>query len=300
MNQRLTPATAALLVVPPLLWAGNAVVGRMVTGLVSPITLNLLRWVVAFFVLLPLAYGVLKPASPMWPNWRRFALLGLLGVGCYNAFQYLALNTSTPLNVTLVASSTPIFMLGMGKLFFGQSVSARQIAGAVMSIAGVVLVLCRGQWNLLMQFKLVVGDVYVLFATVAWAWYSWLLTRQVDPPAIRGNWAWFLMAQIVFGLGWSSLFAGGEWALTEAHINWGWPLAFTLLYVALGPAIVAYRCWGMGVQRVGPAMAGFFSNLTPLFAALLSAAFLGELPQGFHVLAFALIVGGILVSSHRG
>ncbi len=300
MNQRLTPATAALLVVPPLLWAGNAVVGRMVTGLVSPITLNLLRWVVAFFVLLPLAYGVLKPASPMWPNWRRFALLGLLGVGCYNAFQYLALNTSTPLNVTLVASSTPIFMLGMGKLFFGQSVSARQIAGAVMSIAGVVLVLCRGQWNLLMQFKLVVGDVYVLFATVAWAWYSWLLTRQVDPPAIRGNWAWFLMAQIVFGLGWSSLFAGGEWALTEAHINWGWPLAFTLLYVALGPAIVAYRCWGMGVQRVGPAMAGFFSNLTPLFAALLSAAFLGELPQGFHVVAFALIVGGILVSSRRG
>ena len=300
MNQRLTPATAALLVVPPLLWAGNAVVGRMVTGLVSPITLNLLRWVVAFFVLLPLAYGVLKPASPMWPNWRRFALLGLLGVGCYNAFQYLALNTSTPLNVTLVASSTPIFMLGMGKLFFGQSVSARQIAGAVMSIAGVVLVLCRGQWDLLMQFKLVVGDVYVLFATVAWAWYSWLLTRQVDPPAIRGNWAWFLMAQIVFGLGWSSLFAGGEWALTEAHINWGWPLAFTLLYVALGPAIVAYRCWGMGVQRVGPAMAGFFSNLTPLFAALLSAAFLGELPQGFHVVAFALIVGGILVSSRRG
>ena len=300
MNQRLTPATAALLVVPPLLWAGNAVVGRMVTGLVSPITLNLLRWVVAFFVLLPLAYGVLKPASPMWPNWRRFALLGLLGVGCYNAFQYLALNTSTPLNVTLVASSTPIFMLGMGKLFFGQSVSARQIAGAVMSIAGVVLVLCRGQWDLLMQFKLVVGDVYVLFATVAWAWYSWLLTRQVDSPAIRGNWAWFLMAQIVFGLGWSSLFAGGEWALTEAHINWGWPLAFTLLYVALGPAIVAYRCWGMGVQRVGPAMAGFFSNLTPLFAALLSAAFLGELPQGFHVVAFALIVGGILVSSRRG
>lgn len=300
MNQRLTPATAALLVVPPLLWAGNAVVGRMVTGLVSPITLNLLRWVVAFLVLLPLAYGVLKPNSPMWPNWRRFALLGLLGVGCYNAFQYLALNTSTPLNVTLVASSTPIFMLGMGKLFFGQTISSRQIAGAVLSIGGVILVLCRGQWNLLMQFKLVVGDVYVLLATVAWAWYSWLLTRQGDPPAVRDNWAWFLLAQIVFGLGWSGLFAGGEWALTEAHINWGWPLVFTLLYVALGPAIVAYRCWGMGIQRVGPAMAGFFANLTPLFAALLSAAFLGELPQGFHVVAFVLIVGGILVSSRKG
>ncbi len=299
MNQRLTPATAALLVVPPLLWAGNAVVGRMVTDLVPPITLNLLRWVVAFFLLLPFAYGVLKPGSLLWPNWRRFALLGLLGVGCYNAFQYMALKTSTPLNVTLVASSTPIFMLGIGKLFFGQAISARQIAGAVLSIAGVVLVLCRGQWDLLMQFKLVVGDIYVLLATLAWAWYSWLLSRPVDPPAIRGDWAWFLMAQMVFGLGWSSLFVGGEWALTQAHIIWGWPLAFALLFVAVGPAILAYRCWGMGIQRVGPAVAGFFSNLTPLFAAVLSAAFLGELPQGFHVAAFALIVGGIWVSSRR-
>lgn len=299
MNQRLTPTTSALLVIPPLLWAGNAVVGRMVTDLVPPITLNFLRWVVAFFLLLPFAYGVLKPASPLWPNWRRYALLGLLGVGCYNALQYLALKTSTPLNVTLVASSTPIFMLGMGKLFFRQSISARQVVGAVLSIAGVVLVLCRGQWDLLMQFKLVAGDLYVLLATAAWAWYSWLLSLPVDPPVIRNDWAWFLMAQVVFGLGWSSAFASGEWALTQAQISWGWPLALTLLYVAVGPAILAYRCWGMGIQRAGPAVAGFFSNLTPLFAALLSAAFLGELPQGFHVVAFALIVGGILVSSRR-
>ncbi|HRG06373.1 MAG TPA: EamA family transporter, partial [Acidovorax defluvii] len=64
-------------------------------------------------------------------------------------------------------------------------------------------------------------------------------------------------------------------------------------------ALVAYRCWGIGVQRAGPAVAGFFSNLTPLFAALLSAAFLGEAPSGYHAVAFALIVGGIVVSSRR-
>ncbi|MBP7968495.1 MAG: EamA family transporter, partial [Brachymonas sp.] len=49
----------------------------------------------------------------------------------------------------------------------------------------------------------------------------------------------------------------------------------------------------------GPAVAGFFSNLTPLFAALLSAAFLGEAPSAYHAVAFALIVGGIVVSSRR-
>ena len=301
MNQRLSAGTAFLLVLPPLLWAGNAVVGRLVNGMVPPMTLNFLRWALAFVILLPLAHGVLRRTGPLtvWPHWKRFALLGLLGVGCYNALQYLALKTSTPLNVTLVAASSPVWMLATGWLCFGQRVSRRQIAGAVLSIAGVLVVLSRGQWALLAQVRLVHGDVYVLIATVAWAFYSWLLTQPKEPAPIRNNWAAFLMAQIVFGLGWSGLFAGGEWALTDAHITWSWPLATALLYVAVGPAVIAYRCWGMGVQRVGPAMAGFFANLTPLFAALLSAAFLGEVPQLYHALAFLLIVGGIVVSARR-
>jgi drug/metabolite transporter (DMT)-like permease len=168
-----------------------------------------------------------------------------------------------------------------------------------MSIAGVLLVLCRGQWDLLLQVRLVPGDVYVLLATAAWAFYSWLLTRPGDPPAIRNDWAAFLMAQVVPGLAWSGMFAAGEWAVTDAHIVWGWPVAATLLYVAVGPAILAYRCWGIGVQRVGPSVAGFFSNLTPLFAALLSTLMLGEAPHLYHGIAFALIVGGIVVSSRR-
>ena len=299
MNQRLTLNTAGLLVIAPFLWAGNAVVGRLVTGLVPPMTLNFLRWTLAFLILLPLAYRLLRPGSSLWPHWRRFALLGLLGVGCYNALQYLALKTSTPLNVTLVASSAPVMMLAIGWAFFGQRVAKQQMLGALFSIVGVLVVLSRGDWALLSQVRLVAGDVYVLIATVSWAFYSWLLSLTKEPGDIRNDWAAFLMAQLIFGLGWSGLFAAGEWALTDAHISWGWPLAAALLYVAVGPAIIAYRCWGMGVQRVGPAIAGFFSNLTPLFAALLSAAFLGELPHAYHALAFVLIVGGIVVSSRR-
>ncbi|TWO72348.1 DMT family transporter [Caenimonas sedimenti] len=299
MNQRLTLSTALLLTVPPLLWAGNAVVGRMVSGLVPPITLNFLRWALAFLILLPLAAWVLGRGSPLWPNMRRYALLGLLGVGCYNALQYLALKTSTPINVTLVASSTPVFMLGMGALFFGQRIAGRQIAGGVLSMAGVLLVLSRGDLGHLAQVRFVPGDIYVLVATAAWAWYSWLLTRPDDPPEIRRDWAAFLMAQVVPGLAWSALFAGGEWAGGGQAIAWGWPLAAALVFVAVGPAILAYRCWGLGVQRVGPNVAGFFSNLTPLFAAVFSTLFLGDRPHLYHAVAFVLIVGGIVVSSRK-
>lgn len=299
MNRPLTVSTSLLLTVPPLLWAGNAVVGRMVHDLVPPVTLNFLRWAIALLLLLPLGGWVLRRDSGMWQNWRRFLVLGLLSVGLYNALQYLALQTSSPINVTLVAASMPVWMLLIGRLFFGATIARRQVTGALLSIAGVLLVLSRGDLSQLLAARLVPGDILMILATIAWSVYSWLLTLPKDPPAIRGDWAAFLMAQVAFGFAWSGLFAAGEWVVAAPQIHWGWPLAGALLYVAIGPGIIALRCWGTGVQRAGPNVAGFFNNLTPLFAALMSSAFLGELPHLYHGAAFALIVGGIVLSSRH-
>ena len=126
-----------------------------------------------------------------------------------------------------------------------------------------------------------------------------LAQPTTEPAAIRRDWSAFLLGQMVFGLLWSLLFASGEWALERGHFHWSWPLGAALIFIAVGPALIAYRAWGAGVARAGPAVAGFFSNLTPLFTALLSSAFLGETPRLYHVLAFALIVGGIVVSARR-
>jgi len=300
MKPSLSPSTIAMLTLAPLLWAGNAVVGRLISDLVPPMTLNLIRWILAFVLLLPLAHRVLRRDSPVWAHWRRFIVLGLLGIGCYNALLYLALQTSTPINVTLVGSSMPVWMLAIGALFFDVPATRRQMAGAALSITGVVVVLSRGEWGQLLALRLVPGDFFILLATIAWGFYSWLLVRTTEPASIRNDWAAFLMGQLVFGLGWSGLFAGAEWASgMGTPIVWGTPLLAALAFIAIGPALLAYCFWGIGVRRAGPNLAGFFANLTPLFAALLSAAFLGEVPHLYHALAFALIVGGIVVSSRR-
>lgn len=210
MHPKVTPAAALLLTLPPLLWAGNAVVGRVIASMASPMTLNLLRWSLAFLLLLPLAAPVLRSGSPLWTSWRRIAGLSLLSIGGYNALLYLALNTSTPINVTLVGSITPVWMLLIGRLFFGNSISRRQWLGAAMSISGVLLVLSRGQLAVLLQVRLVPGDIYILMASAAWAYYSWMLAHPTtEPPEIRRDWSAFLLAQIALGLVWSGLFAGG-------------------------------------------------------------------------------------------
>lgn len=302
----LTPRLALMLTLAPLLWAGNAVVGRAVGPLVPPLLLNAMRWSLALALLLVIARSaraLLQDLTPLRRRWGYFALTGVLGTGCYNALQYQALHSSTALNVTLIAASLPVWMLAIGALLYRVWPTRRQLAGAMLSLMGVALVISRGHLDRLAQIQFVHGDLLMLLAVLSWAFYSWLLAR---PPAHmqgeqRPDWDWaaLLMAQMVFGLVFSWSSAGVEQLVHPAPVHWGWPLVAALAYVTVGPSLIAYRCWGLGVSEAGPTLAAFFSNLTPAFAALMSAALLGEWPAWFHGVAFALIVAGIVVSSGR-
>lgn len=289
--------TVFYLILPTILWAGNAVVGRLAVGEVSPLLLNTVRWVLAAIILIPLGWKVFRPASSLWQHRVRFLLLGFLGMGSYNALLYLALQTSTPINLTLIGASMPIWMLIVGGVFYAQTPQKRQLLGAVISLLGVVLVLSRGDLSILLNLELFLGDLLMVQATIFWAFYSWMISRTGDSDERDWPWAEFLLAQVVTGLFWSSIFSVGELAAGTLHFELSPLTILLLLYIAIGPSLIAYRCWGLGVSAVGPAIASFFANLIPLFTALMSAALLGEPPQLFHALAFILIVAGIFVSS---
>jgi len=312
---RLSLRTALLLTAPPLMWSGNAVVGRLMVGQVPPLTLNALRWLLVLVLLWPLAWRALAGATArrdLRDRWPHLLLLGTVGVGVYNALQYLALVSSTPINVTLIASSMPVWMLAVGHLAYGVRAQRRQLAGAGLSLAGVLLVVARGDPAALARVQFVAGDLYVIVAAISWSIYSWMLARppahmqgdaapqvQGDHGLRRWDWSELLLVQVLFGLIAAGSAAGVEQALGAEPIRWSWGVGAALLFVAIGPSLLAYRCWGLGVAAAGPTAAAFFSNLTPVFAALLSAALLGEAPQWFHAVGFALIVAGIVVSSLR-
>lgn len=302
---QLTPRLILMLATPPALWATNAVVGRMAISSIDPLWLNALRWVVAFALLLPLGRAAIATSAAraqIASRWPYLLVIGLIGVGAYNALQYVALRTSTPLNVTLIASSSPVWAMVVGAIGFKVRPTRLQIVGALLSLAGVALVMSRGHPAALAEIRFVQGDLLMLLAIIGWSLYSWMLAK---PPAhMQGaarpswNWAEFLLAQAIFGVS-GALAAAliGDVVSPSAPTRWSGQLVATILFVAIGPSIIAYRLWGLAVAEAGPAMASIFYNLTPLFAAVLSAAVIGEAPQGFHGVAFALIVAGILVSS---
>jgi drug/metabolite transporter (DMT)-like permease len=285
------------LMLAALLWAGNAVVGRLLVGEISPLLLSTVRCLVAMAVLLPFGVSILRANSALWENKKRFLLLGLFGVGGYNMLLYLAIQTSTPINVTLIGASMPIWMLLIGALFFGNRPNGYQVIGALISILGVCVVLSRGDWLAILQVQFVYGDLLMVLATILWAFYSWMLTKPGSSSERSWPWHAFLLAQVLFGLMWSSAFTVMEWQEDYMHFEPSILVCVLILYVAIGPSLIAYRCWGLGVAKAGPTVAAFFANFIPLFTAILSTFILGESPQGFHGLAFLLIVIGIGLSS---
>jgi drug/metabolite transporter (DMT)-like permease len=305
------PQTLAFLILPPMMWAGNAVVGRLLLGhALPPVSMNALRWAVVALLLAPMARGVWSRQAQVRAQWPYLMLIGALGVGSYNALQYLALQTSSPLNVTLIASSMPVWMMLVGALAYGKRIQPRQAWGATLSVAGVLLVMCKGQWQTLMALHGVRGDLLMLLAALTWSVYSWLLAQppQRFVAALQPAWHWaeFLWLQVVFGLSFALLCTALEWqqqGVNDASLQLllrpeGTVLA-GLLFIALGPSILAYWAWGQGVKAVGPTMASFFNNLTSVFAALWSWALLGQVPQWYHPVALVLIASGIWASSDK-
>jgi drug/metabolite transporter (DMT)-like permease len=294
VTSRLTPATAALLVLPPLFWAGNAVVARALVGHFPPLALSFWRWALAFAILLPFAARSLHThRATLRTHWRMLTAIAFLGVASYNSLQYLALQTSGPVNATLIGASGPAAGLVIGAALYGIRATRRQWLGAAISIAGVLWVIARGDVANLLKLQFAVGDLVMLLATVLWSFYTWLLRRHRPPLPMTA----FLTVQIALGTLMilpaylaELLWVGRVPAATPANLA-------ALAYVVLLPSIVAYYCWDRGVARAGAVLPMYFTNLTPVFAALLATFFLTE-PIGLHhFVGGALILLGIHLAS---
>lgn len=282
-----------LLSLSALLWSGNFVLSRAVNTLIPPVGLNFWRWVVALAVLAPLALPKMKRQwGLVRQNPRFIALSGLLSVTLFNLLIYSAVHTTTAINAVLINSIIPVFIIGLSRLFYGVRMTSRQRFGIGLSLAGVMVIVLRGEAAAVAALSLHRGDFLVLVAALVWALYSVELRRYpegLDPFV-------FLFAIALCGLVVLAPFYAWEMARGEMVRPTPATLA-SIAYVGVFASVVAFAAWNAGIRRVGAHVGGQFIHLMPVFSTLLAMLFLGERVRPFHLAGIALIVAGIFFAT---
>ena len=284
-----------LLSLTSLFWAANIVLARFVAGHVPPMTLSCIRWIGAFILLWPFAKDHLRKDWPILrANLPLLLLLSATGFAYNNAASYLALQYTEALNALLIQSSAPLFVAVWALLLFGVRLTWAQLAGIVISLAGVLTIILRGDLGALATIRFNKGDLLFASAVLAFGLYSAVMTRR--PTTHPLSLITFTMAcgsiMLVPLAGWEIASGRGPKAdlLTAA----------TLAYVVIFPSTRAYLGFNRGVALIGPNRAAPFLHLVPVFGSVMAIALLGEALKPFHVIGYVLVLAGVVIASRQG
>jgi drug/metabolite transporter (DMT)-like permease len=283
-----------LLSLTALFWGGNIVVSRAFAVELPPVTLSLIRWCGAACLALALAWRHLPHDWPaIRAEWPVLLLLGVTGIGAYNTMAYTGIRNTEALNALLMQSSGPVLTMLWAFLLFRDRPSPAQVFGIVLSSAGVITIATHGEWQRLATLALNPGDAWVVAAMAVYGFYAACLPKR---PKI--HWTSFLAVSLMIGAFCQLPLLPLERALGLAAIYTPGSVA-ALAYITVFPAFLAYICFNRGVELVGPNRAAPFFHLIPVFGTALAVVFLGERLQPFHMIGYALVIGGVLLATRR-
>jgi drug/metabolite transporter (DMT)-like permease len=283
-----------LLSLTALCWAGNAIVGRLAAGHIPPVTLSFLRWSLAFLLILPFAWTHLKRDwGAIRARFGTMVFLSVTGISIFNTLQYWSLEHTTALNTLLLQSAGPLFVAVWSLILLGVRLTLAQAGGIALSLIGVLVILLHGDLTALTSIAFNKGDIIFTVALAIFGMYSALSVKR---PDIHG----LSFTSFTFGCGAVCLLPLWIWELVSRpvmQIDTGNLLM--LFYVAVFPSTIAYTCFNRGIHLIGANRAAPVFHLVPLFGSAMAMAFLGERPQLFHVVGFALVLTGVYVASRK-
>ena len=273
-------------------WAGNHIVARAIAGHAPPASLSLVRWIVVAAVVGAFAIG---PMRTDWPKIKAkigvLAFLGVTGAAAFGTLQFVALQYTTAINMGVVGSVAPAFIVVACYLLFGDRMRPLQLAGVGVSLIGVLAIVTRLHPEALGALAFNGGDLIIIANMVLWAVYSACLRLRPDVNSAS------LMLTLAVIAGVANLpFAAWEYA-SGARLQATLLTAGAILYAALFTTLLAYVCWNKGIELVGAPRASAFLHTIPVFSALLATTILGESLQPYHVVGFMLILAGVTLAA---
>lgn len=289
-----TVAGIMLAVLATLIWSGNFIVARGVSHRVPPVTLAFLRWACASLIMLPLGWRLVKTE---WTIIRRHAapvfFAALTGVSVFNTLVYVAGHYSQAVNLALIGTtSSPVFSFVLARVFLKERIPPLRLLGLLVCLAGILLLLSRGSWEVLLHFRFTQGDWWILGAALSFAIYNILARKK--PSGISP----LSYLSITFWLGTLLLLPVVLWEQSStAPLRWDASLAGIVLYLGAGTSVIAFFCWNGAIARLGAARAAIFGNLIPLFSSVEAVLILQEKITWVHLAGMLVIVCGLVLAN---
>jgi drug/metabolite transporter (DMT)-like permease len=290
---RLWHTRGLLLPLPPLFWAGNLLIGRAFAGSLPPFALTWWRWSVAFAVLLPFVWrGLLRHRRALLARWWVVATCGASGFAGYPALNYIALHTTPATTAAMLNSTLPLMVPVFAWAIAGDRPSPRVCAAIAISLAGVLVIVSRGDPAVIASLRIGTGELLVLAAVACYALYSVLLRfapRDVPPLVFLA--ATFLPAVALVTPFWAWEVAQGRTLPLEPYA------VASVLFIALFASLAANLFWNRSVATVGPIITGASFHLVAIYSSVVAFLLLGERVQGFHLAGIALILAGFSLAA---
>jgi len=283
-----------LLTLATLFWGGNFVVGRAILPEVPPMALAFWRWTLALIPVLLLARGkveVRQELRVIRGNLPLVIILALLGIACFNSFVYMGLRQTTSINALLLQSAMPLLILVVCFGLFRERPLALQLIGMVLSLGGVAFIASRGHLQDLLDLAFNAGDLWVMAAVLAYAFYSALLRKRPRLHPLSFLAVTFSIASLALLPFYLLEHASGQ------VMTLSWRSGLAMAYLVIFPSFLSYLFFNRGVELVGAGRAGIFIHLLPVFGSIMAVIFLGESIEGFHLYGALLIGAGLVVAS---
>ena len=281
-----------LLFVQPIFMASNIIVARGGVEYVPPVSLAFWRWLTVFIILMPFFFEeIIKKKKKLRKESLKLFFLGLMGCGICGAFPFIAGMSTTMANMGIIYTSSPIFIIVLSVLFFGDKINLSRIAGLILCLSGVLIIICKGDLTYLINFKFTSGDLWMLGAAVGWAIYSIFLI----------NWksGFSLMARftLIAFFGAISLFP--FYLIEESYFfntAFNNNFIFWVLFAAISPGIIAFTLYTKVQKYVGVSLAGFTLYIFSIYSAIYGIILFDESLLSFHYYGAALVFIGVYLA----
>ena len=278
-----------LLCLAMLGWAGNTIAGRLSTGEISPMMVVSLRWfIITLFLLLLLNKGIANSFIAIKGKIFWLFLMGGLGMTCFNSLFYIAAQNTSAINLGIIQGVMPAIILIGSVLFFKEKVNIVKLFGLLISFFGVVIVVSKGDFQIIISLTVNLGDVVMFLALFFYAGFTLGLRfkPEIDPLILM---AYFSFSALISSIPLVMLEAFLGYSQFPSNTN-AW---LTIIYIAFVPSFLAQIFFIKGVELIGASQAGLFINILPIFAAILGVIILGESLQMYHFISLVVVLTGV-------